>query len=115
MSATFTKYGELVEIAVTCESEHDRTCKTLLTISALMDLVGQLEQPMDTAPRDGTRVLARDGHEWQKVFWGNAYGEGKNAPCYLTWCIDGTFDEEGYTITISPLCWLPMPGKPEGA
>lgn len=59
-------------------------------------------QPIDTAPRDGTIILARQGGYY---------------PCYLRWK-DGEWQSVSYHATHVPTHWLPpnegQDGESEG-
>ena len=67
-------------------------------------------QPIETAPKDGTRVLAvtneYDGVlivSWRKAWFGNKVGE-------MAW-----FDDEDYDTYINITHWMPLPAPPEAA
>lgn len=53
-------------------------------------------QPIDTAPRDGTIILARQGGYY---------------PCYVLWH-DGNWKAVSYQATQVPTHWLPPPNGP---
>ena len=55
-----------------------------------------LWQPIETAPRDGSVILARQGGYW---------------PCHLYWQ-DGRWQAIEYQATHNPTHWLP--GSPDG-
>ena len=69
-------------------------------------------QPIETAPKDGTKVLL------------HRKGGGPFAPC--EWVEKGQISEEGFwlwwqaapeyfTEVVNPTYWMPLPNLPEGA
>ena len=59
-------------------------------------------QPIETAPKDGTRILAYcAGGDWQDVIYWEASWQG--APF---WCSDRTKTD--------PTHWMPLPEPPKG-
>ena len=72
-------------------------------------------KPMDTAPRDGTRILIWEegGHDkWVVAFWG-VYDNDR--PGGYAWCIDESWDSEWgiWHYLDAPRYWLPLPPAPE--
>ena len=66
---------------------------------------GQTWQPIETAPKDGTRVLLFH-HLWQAASTGQFYGSRQG------WKLDSTLPP----FTMQPIRWrhLPLPPTPEG-
>ena len=59
-------------------------------------------QPIDTAPKDGTRILAVEGCDVYAVEWVD--GEGWVYGCVAT--------DWNYYLTIYATCWKPLPEPP---
>jgi len=62
-------------------------------------------QPIDTAPKDGTKVLCFN-KDWDiplVLVYEMHYGVG-----HKCWCWDGDADEES-----TPTHWIPLPAPPE--
>lgn len=93
------------------------------TLSWLNLLVLPGPQPMETAPRDGTRILAlitwdaltnylgevirSAGAQWVAAVWDDGYRDG--ASFILA------DDLEEWVNGIDPVCWMPMPPIPDAA
>lgn len=65
------------------------------------------DQWMDiiSAPRDGTRILATNGYEVEKIRWQRGIWVIRN-------CSDPFYDEEWDEHT--PTHWMPLPKPPKG-
>lgn len=62
-------------------------------------------QSIETAPKDGTRILAAsDGHVFGVIAWG-----GKRPPC---WKSRAAFGE---SLWGSPTHWMPLPEPPHAS
>lgn len=61
-------------------------------------------QLIETAPKDGTRILATDGYEVEKIRWQRGVWVIRN-------CSDPFYDEEWDENT--PTHWMPLPKPPE--
>lgn len=74
-----------------------------------------IEQSMDTAPRDGTRISVNDGENWYVASWivdyyivfprtEAAQEESKD------WCIPESYqDEQGGYFTVDAVGWCSLP------
>lgn len=91
--------------------EIDRLCDRIheheMTIQELRSLLEW--RPIETAPKDGTKILARIGGDTALIFWvGDEMGHGA-----YPWCRDcecsGVYHPEGAFTH-----WLPLPPPPEG-
>lgn len=58
-------------------------------------------QPIETAPRDGTIILAYDGCSVQSITW-------REDRWVTDWDHDPTYEDGG-----SPTHWMPLPEAPE--
>lgn len=75
---------------------------------------------MDTAPKDGTRILVweeekDDDSRWMLVIWTDCYsGYGRHKPDY-GWAVPESWGDEqgGYIQPLNPKCWTHLPPKPE--
>ncbi len=70
-------------------------------------------QPIETAPRDGTRILATDGVEVSTTHWEDCWA------CHAE-IAHGPGDDGGWTIydhheEWNPTHWMPLPPPPGAA
>ena len=82
---------------------HASDCR--VSLSSTPSPEGQTWQPIETAPKDGTRVLLFH-HLWQAASTGQFYGSRQG------WKLDSTLPP----FTMQPIRWrhLPSPPTPEG-
>ncbi len=64
-------------------------------------------QPMETAPKDGTAILAVVDGEVEKVAWEIVGADGWQTG----WWLAHTDNE--YYKPVEPTCWMPLPELPE--
>jgi hypothetical protein len=76
-------------------------------------------QPIETAPKDGTRILVIDEYKDQYVVkWMVDYEvvfptDPCEAEAMKEWCIPESYqDEQGGYFTIDPVAWMPLPEPP---
>jgi hypothetical protein len=62
-------------------------------------------QPIETAPKDGTRVIARQGFTVDTMFWSKRIWAGGGG-----WVSDICRSE---TYVYSPTHWMPLPDPPQ--
>lgn len=67
-------------------------------------------QTMDTAPRDGTRILIASGNDDQPdvVFWDAAYADGGFYQNSATAWLNGSSEQ----MDVDPTHWMPLPTPP---
>ena len=76
-------------------------------------------QTIDSAPKDGTRILAWDGKTQEVIWWGtvriNARDfENPDAMEDFTDWFWGGFDDEYYCYDVfEPTHWMPLPNPPQ--
>jgi hypothetical protein len=75
---------------------HHKDCETARHLATLRAALPAQPQPMEIAPRDGTRILAAHGREWVVAFFADA-GQGWRSI---------------YGVCIEPTAWLPLPIVP---
>jgi hypothetical protein len=113
---------EVIEYAATGDCDEGIV---KLAIEKLAHLRAQLPtwQPMGTAPKDGTRILAcseyeptNDDVEVRIVFWNDWQNEGPEIrEAGMDWCEQDTWDDErGMWLTLDRvLGWMPLPEPPK--
>lgn len=69
-------------------------------------------QPMSTAPRDGTAILAYDENKQVFITWyfDNTYYKEKHPSIETCWTSDSSQDFGGWEC---PLGWMPLPEAPK--
>jgi hypothetical protein len=60
----------------------------------------RMPRPIDTAPKDGTRILGHDRSGWREMWWKEDLYEG-------------SFWQDEFDSEPEPTHWLPLPDKPE--
>ena len=69
-------------------------------------------QPIETAPKDGTRILVNFHGRVKEVFWDDPYGENMT---FAIWCVDddkhGPYPLRGYSEG-DDTHWMPLPEPP---
>ena len=77
-------------------------------------------QPIETAPRDGTRILAWNSEYGQRETYMSMYSKGSvgyerwvrgNGPAEIGW--DWQEPMNGWAFTWKPTHWMPLPEAPE--
>lgn len=70
--------------------------------------------PIETAPKDGTRILAVEDGNVLAVIWGNRRVDYNDIFCSLPdgWVI---WNGDIGPVAINPTHWMPLPEPPEGA
>lgn len=64
-------------------------------------------QTIDSAPKDGTRILATCGRHMIVTLWGKA----NHVPLYSWLFLDIPYDPENYDFW-QPTHWMPLPALP---
>ncbi len=65
-------------------------------------------QPMETAPKDGTRILARIGDEPTVVYWDAAESQFVGGPKTGAWVLTVS-DTHAFNNVEHPEAWAPLP------
>lgn len=65
-------------------------------------------QPIETAPKDGTRILARIGDEPTVVYWDAEESEVVDGPTTGAWVLAVT-DTHAFNAVEWPEAWAPLP------
>jgi hypothetical protein len=63
--------------------------------------------PIETAPRDGTRILTWDGIRVREVSWWDAWYGDERIP---GWMIANSDEEYGHYVNATH--WMPLPSPP---
>ena len=65
-------------------------------------------QKIETAPKDGTAVLAWDGYDMAVTQWGESsvYARADD------WVVGPTQDDRNTRSTFEPTHWMPLPAPP---
>jgi hypothetical protein len=81
------------------------------TARAIVEALGPQWQPIETAPRDGTKFdlwIERDSYRVTDAYWSDLQG---------WWCTDGDYGPEEplpLAIVPAPTHWMPLPAPPAG-
>lgn len=73
------------------------------------------KQPIGTAPKDGTKILACDAFGWYVVFWDeNANWRYPKKENWADWSLFGEDDtsEYGPSVKSNATHWMPLPELP---
>lgn len=73
----------------------------------------QWNTDMDAAPRDGTVILAANGHTVYDAWW---WERGDDTDTGNAGWVDGTKTAHGEEfVTYNPTHWMPLPEPPKGS
>jgi len=67
-------------------------------------------QPIETAPKDGTRIILTDGEEMEICSWGSPYPV--DFPEKKAWIFGRGDDYSNYNQFFFPTHWMPCPEIP---
>lgn len=73
--------------------------KAALSIAAEERRLATEPRPIETAPKDGTRILGHDRNGWHEMWWKQDH-------------YDGEFWQDDADSEPDPTHWLPCPPKP---
>ena len=71
-------------------------------------------QHIESAPRDGTWIIAWDGKSVQPVCWAEGYPDEYNGWAYGSAYWGGTLYEGVNEVSEHPTHWMPLPPPPTG-
>jgi hypothetical protein len=111
--------GEMIGNAIVTyhatDGDWSKVCAEILSAAALQAGVPSVWLPIETAPKDGTRILVAFKKRnlnggVHAVSWGNLYGEA--TPESGVWCVDdqkhGPYPLRGY-LDEDVIGWMPLP------
>ena len=100
------------EIKALMESKDDFDMpRTIAEIKRLLEFHDKHQwQPIETAPKDGTEILAYDRIECKILFWsGKTERIDIKNPAWVSW----EFDNAELMTSYNPTHWMPLPEGPK--
>ena len=76
--------------------------------------------PIESAPRDGTRVIVANKHGVTTAYWGDAqvwdvpWNDATQNLHWVRWECEDYFYSEHLLDELEPTHWMPLPPPPEG-
>lgn len=114
----FDGYGDVMAMIDRWKNEGDIPQSLLERIKGMKYEFGTTWYPMESAPKDGTRIIVCSGNISQEILvaewkW-SGYGKKSNNDNW-DWCIIYGYDNETgkELIVINPIGWMPCPLPPE--